>query len=151
MTFEHRIGDLFEQTDLEAIGHGVNCVGAMRSGIAARFSEEFPEMEERYRQLCAKNLLKLGMVWPWFDDELELWVFNLATQFQPGKNAKLEAVEKSVQKALEFCEKKKIASLGLPQIGCGIGGLVWEYEVKPVLEYLATDSKTHLVLVTFDA
>lgn len=34
---EYRIGDLFAQDDVDAIGHGVNCVGAMGAGIAVVF------------------------------------------------------------------------------------------------------------------
>lgn len=32
-------GDLFEQTHLDAIGHGVNCKGVMGAGIAAQFKK----------------------------------------------------------------------------------------------------------------
>lgn len=148
MSFEHRQGDLFEQTDLEAIGQGVNCRGKMGSGIAVTFKEHFPEMYEIYAELCEENKLKLGVVWPWYDDELELWIFNLASQYNTGRDATLEAVLTSTAKALTFCEKKGITSLGLPQIGCGIGGLEWE-EVSPKLEALGEDSPVHLVLVTF--
>lgn len=52
MTFEHRVGDLFEQEDAEAIGHGVNCKGKMGSGIAVTFRDTFEEMHEKYVDLC---------------------------------------------------------------------------------------------------
>lgn len=146
MTVEHVVGDLFEQ-DVAAIGHGVNCKGLMGSGIAVLFKEEFPEMHTKYVELCEAQKLKLGMVWPWKDEELELTVFNMATQFKPGRNADMDAVKTTVQKVLAYCEKKGLESVALPRIGSGIGGLKWD-EVAAEIEKLAGPSKVHVVLVT---
>lgn len=147
MTVEYRTGDLFEQVDLDAIGHGVNCMGKMGSGIAVLFKNEFPEMYESYAKLCEQKKLKLGMVYPWHEEELELWVFNLATQFKTGRNADLDAVRMTVKKMLAFCEKKCITSVGLPQIGSGIGGLNWR-EVSKAIEEIADQSSVNVVLMT---
>ena len=147
MSYEARVGDLFEQPDLEAIGHGVNCVGKMGTGIAVLFKNEFPEMHEEYVNLCKAEKLKLGMVWPWEEEELELWVFNLATQFRTGANADIRAVRLTVAKALAYCERKGIESLGLPRIGSGVGGLNWS-DVEPILQELGEASPVHLVSVT---
>lgn len=146
MTFEHRTGDLFEE-GLEAIAHGVNCKGVMGAGIATVFRDDFPEMFEAYRKLCKGGKLKPGMVYPWFDEELELWVFNLATQPTPGPTADLAAIRLTVQKMLAFCEKKGIESVGLPRIGSGLGGLEWD-DVRATIEEVAESSPVHLVIVS---
>lgn len=148
MTVEHRTGDLFAMPDLEAIGHGVNCKGKMGSGIAVVFRNTFPAMHKAYVKLCSEGKLQLGMVFPWHDEERDLWIFNMASQYYPGADARMDALLTTVDKVLAFCEKRNIRSIGLPQIGCGIGGLDWA-EVAPAIEERARDSSVKVVLVTF--
>jgi O-acetyl-ADP-ribose deacetylase (regulator of RNase III) len=147
MTVEYRSGDLFAQSDLAALGHGVNCRGVMGSGIAPLFKNCYPEMFKAYHQLCVRNVLEPGLVYPWKDEPTGLWIFNMATQDEPGRDARLEAVKTTVGKVLAFCENNGIESLGLPRIGCGIGGLQWKTVLKEI-ERLAQDSSVRVVLVS---
>lgn len=133
MSFREVEGDLFE-LGLPAIGHGVNCRGMMGAGIARIFRDRYPGMYAAYNILCEKDCLPLGCVMIW--KEANVTIYNLATQLFPGAEATLEAVENSVRLAVSNCATAGISALGLPRIGCGIGGLNWP-DVKAIMEKVA--------------
>ena len=117
-------GDLFDgiQThNLDAIGHGVNCKGVMGAGIAFQFAKKFPHMEEAYNEVCENRWLGPGGLFVW--EEPSLIVYNLASQYWPGSDAKLEWLNASLKKMLNDAEARSIKRIGIPRIGTGIGGL----------------------------
>lgn len=145
MTIEHVVGDLFAQ-DVQAIGHGVNCYGEMGAGIAVVFRRGYPAMYDEYRRRCEAGEFGLGSILAWKTKSGKA-IYNLGTQFQPGRNASLEGIRWSVTRMLAHAELNDIGSVALPQIGCGIGGLSWN-EVRNLLEGVAERSAVHLVTVT---
>lgn len=120
---KYQEGDLFDM-GFPAIAHGANCVGVMGAGIAKQVRRRWPVLYSRYRADCADGVAKLGS-WTVYDDSSPI-VYNLFTQFQPGPNADLVAIERSLLGALWDCEDRGIDTLGIPMIGAGIGGLRWE-------------------------
>jgi O-acetyl-ADP-ribose deacetylase (regulator of RNase III) len=144
MSFTEVTGDLFDM-DLPAIGHGVNCVGIMGAGIARVFRDKYPDMFAAYKIRCAFHRLHPGQVMSW--NAGNQMILNLATQFYPGADATLGDVDAAVKQALRFCEKEGIASLGLPRIGSGIGGLRWE-DVRKIMKDAAEASPVTLVVVS---
>jgi O-acetyl-ADP-ribose deacetylase (regulator of RNase III) len=148
MTFVERTGDLFEADDLDAIAHGVNCRGVMGAGIALEFKNRFPENYKNYLRWCKSGYLHPGglMVLRIVNDPGPL-VFNLASQDKPGPHAKYRWVASSVAKMLDEAENPegKIKRIGIPQIGCGIGGLEWHH-VRELLRLVAGDSPIELVV-----
>lgn len=116
-----RTGDLFA-SGLPAIAHGVNCRGVMGAGIAASFRQRWPDMYEAYRQYCGAGLLHPGDVFSWGPPGSV--IFNLATQAEPGPDAKPWMITAAVGKMIQVaCYDYGLAEIGLPMIGCGIGGL----------------------------
>lgn len=119
-----REGDLFE-SGLPAIAHGVNCRGVMGAGIATQFKARYPDMFESYRRRCLKGHMMPGDIMAW--QHGQGIVFNLATQDKPGADAQpwmiTAAVGHMVAEAHYFHRKYNITEIGMPMIGCGIGGL----------------------------
>lgn len=125
------VGDLLKSARthnlINALGHGANCWSTMGSGIAGKIASDFRELmltdkiDERSPEERMGNLSHA------FDKGF--LGFNLYTQFYPGPNAKFEAVKSSVQLMLENVHELVDADhddkvvIGLPAIGCGIGGL----------------------------
>lgn len=131
----HKIGDIFT-TDQPAIGHGVNLWGVMGSGIAVLVRRNFPEIFTPYKKACTKKTLTPGGMLPIFTKDT--WIFNLASQVQPGANASLALLEDSVHESFRFAEEENISGFALPRIGAGVGGLEWP-DALAVLEKVAAE------------
>lgn len=130
-------GDLF---DYPVIAHGVNCVGAMGSGIALPFKQRFPNMHYSYVQLCESGMLQPGGIQAWREkDQLtgaRHFGYNIASQYYPGKDAKMLWLTQGVATAINHAKRQGYSQLAIPRIGAGIGGLEWA-QVKLRLEALA--------------
>ena len=148
--FSEITGDLFDPAHgFEAIGHGVNLKGVMGAGIAKTVSDRYPAIMEPYRRACRSGELALGGHQMWEAPD-GLLVVNLATQQDLGRDARLWAVEQSVRSALDDLVGRGVSRFGVPQLGCGIGGLDWD-AVSAVLEQEAVLwDDIELVAVTWD-
>ena len=132
---EHAVGNLFTHPGIDALAQGVNCQGAMGAGIATKFREMDEDMYQDYRDLCSRSGLPLGGLHTWRMADGR-WIYNLASQFNLGKDARYPAIAASLTLALEHAVEHDVTSIGLPRIGCGIGGLDW-VGVRQVIEDVA--------------
>lgn len=135
-----RQGDLFN-SDAKMIGHGINCKGAMRAGIATQFSTRFPDMYEEYKKLCRQQAIKPGDVFYYFDEAENRHIANIASQYRPGPDARYSWTLKGIRSALDIAQWHGYRSLALPRIACGIGGLDW----NTLRENLIHEFKDHRV------
>jgi O-acetyl-ADP-ribose deacetylase (regulator of RNase III) len=135
-------GDLFD-SGLPALAHGCNAQGVMGAGIAAQFRSRYPEMYREYRKWCHETLPSLGDVFVWTGDDVT--IFNLITQVDPGPEARSEAVAMAVANMLDYAEAAGIPEIGLPWIGCGIGGLKISV-VRNILMILSLTTDVELVV-----
>lgn len=138
-----RHGDLFASDDLDALAHGCNCRGVMGAGIAREFRRRWPDMYQAYRQRCLSGSVSPGDLLPWQTGQLV--IYNMATQDQPGRYATIEAVRQSAAAMIRHAQLRGISRIGMPQIGCGIGGLAWP-DVQAVLTDAAAQSEVELVV-----
>jgi O-acetyl-ADP-ribose deacetylase (regulator of RNase III) len=137
-------GDLFVSTEIKAYAHGCNCAGAMGRGIALEFKAHWPKMYEEYKTRCSRGEFTLGDVFVW--EEEGQTIFNLGTQPDWKRSARLTAISSSVNKMLEEAEKRNIEEIALPQIGAGLGGLKWQ-DVKKTLEESGRLTNIQLLVV----
>lgn len=129
-------GDLFT-SEQPAIGHGVNIRGVMGSGIAPLVRAHFPAVFPPYKAACDRGELEPGDMLP-VEVEENKWVFNLASQDNTGRNARLEWVDQSLISSFEYCLEHGISGFAIPRIGAGVGGLNWK-DVKEVIINVASD------------
>ena len=54
-----KTGNIFS-TDKQTIVNTINCVGVMGKGIALGFRLRYPEMFERYKDLCKSKQIAIG-------------------------------------------------------------------------------------------
>lgn len=139
-------GDLVASATLfDAIAHGCNAQGVMGSGIAKQIRDKFPQVYEAYKRAHSKHGLNPGecVRVKGNSPTLSLQVMNLITQQHYGRSGRYaspEAIRKSLNTALSslaFDFRPKVPTIGLPLIGCGLGGLDWEQEVRPIYEDLS--------------
>jgi len=154
-------GDLFAHTfsgrNNTCIGHGVNSAGAMGAGIAIEFKKRFPEMFSEYRNRCQSGLIFPGITWIWKEptgiyltkqetlDEEHIWIYNLAIKAHWKLNATYEAIEDSLKNMAIHMNENSFEEIGLPWIGCGLGGLE-KSKVKAIMEKISEDYKINIVV-----
>lgn len=127
--------DLFDQGEFEVIAHGCNCKIAMGGGIAAQIKQRYPEMHfaDVYYDLPT-GYDRLGNI----NTNADGSIYNLYTQVEAGANASLIAVEMCLLKLAKELPQTSLVpfKVGLPLIGCGIGGLEWEDVYLLIRKYL---------------
>lgn len=153
MQIEERTGNLFDMTDLDAIGHGVNTVGAMGAGIAKMFSATWKNMYLEYREECRSGILIPGTtsIYPLDDSEAIgsiSYVVNIASQDNPGANARYEWLESGLSSAVMQLTSLGVRSFGIPMIGAGIGGLEPE-KVLDIFQKVQDGTAVQIVVVHF--
>lgn len=119
------------------IAHGVNCQRAMGSGIALALMTKWPDVRTKYMKM-PKGPMMLGFA-HFIDIDDGVTVANCYTQEYFGSDGKRYADAKWVKTAMSqaFIQAEmEDVPLYAPQIGCGLGGLDWDREVKPIFEDL---------------
>ena len=114
----------------------VNCRGVMGAGMAKEFAERFPAMADNYRLSCKQyNERGAGMhpgevlLLP-IPGGAVLFAFTKGAREQPSQ---LDWVKECVVGICHVVRKQKLASVKVPALGCGPGGLLWA-DVLPLME-----------------
>lgn len=125
------------------VAHGCNSQGVMGAGVAKAIRSKWPEAFQAYREACvAKNyseeLLGTCTIVRIMDYN-NLYVANCITQHHYGFDGKVyansKAIKQSMREVFEFANMTYLP-LYTVKIGCGLGGLAWDKDVKPIFEEL---------------
>jgi len=121
---------------------GVNTRGAMGSGIALAIMRKWPHVYESYKENGTGKHLLGTTEFLLRGEEIGLVIANGYTQLNYGgdgkKYADIDAVEKCTKAAVEYADAFDLP-LYMPKIGCGLGGLSWDDEVKQVVENASSE------------
>lgn len=140
MDYKEIYGNLITEALLgkfDVISHGTNCFCLQKAGIAKQMAEIFNTDELWLEDYVYKGKInKLGMIdyqrieisSGLIVDKEEpkegtLTIVNAYTQFQPGKHLDYDALTLCLRK-INFLFKGK--HIGLPEIGCGIAGGIFD-------------------------
>lgn len=129
----YHVGNLFH-TDKHVIGHGVNCVKNMNSGIAHTIKNMFPEVFEAF---MTKDFLG-GDIQAVTTNNGQFTVLNIATQINGGANANLQFIEYGIRNSFEWVVANGYEGFAIPRIGAGVGGLEWE-DVNEVMSNVSKE------------
>lgn len=147
-------GDILS-SQARAIAHGVAPNDDFHTGLALSLREHAPALYKDFRHYCQSTHPKPGSLWTWTGADGQR-VVNLFTQEpaeghhggKPGK-ATLANVRHALKALRHEVEREGFASLALPRIATGVGGLDWD-EVRPLVEeYLGDLPIPVLVYTTF--
>jgi len=151
---ERRIGDIFEQKDLDVIAHQANCHHLMGGGIAAVIKKRYPFAYATDLTTVYGSRDKLGTFSLAEIDDEDIYIANLygqydiANQFNKSRATKYDALYDALDSLYERVanftsyrgERPKI---GVPcGLGCALGGGSWTV-VAAILEDIFEGS--HLV------
>ena len=131
---EFKEGNLFAE-DVEALVNAVNCVGVMGRGVALQFRRAFPGNFNAYAVRCKRNEMRLGEVFVFEAANLDnpRYIINFPTKRHWRDKSRLEDIEPGLKSLVRTIQQRHIRSAALPALGCGLGGLNWAREVRPLL------------------
>ena len=138
-------GSLFD-LGAPALGQGVNLAGKMGLGIARDFAHRYPGLLDDYRTAITNGRLTIGASHLYTHTDGTV-IVNIATQIRTGRDARYEAIETGLDHALGELHHTGITRLGLPRIGCGIGGLQWP-QVYDIIVDVAADHPVTILIAT---
>ena len=123
--------DLFD-SPARVLVNTVNTVGVMGKGIAKRFKQVYPDMFERYQELCENDNFDIGELWLYKTPNR--WVLNFPTKRHWRARSQPEYIERGLRKFVDTYHDHGITSVSFPLLGCGNGELDWETQVRPLME-----------------
>ena len=130
MAIRYVTGDLLA-ADSEALVNSVNCVGVMGRGVALAFKRRFPHNYKAYKAACDRGELQPGRMFVFETGELvPRLIINFPTKRHWRAGSRLTDVEAGLSALVAEIERRRIHSIALPPLGCGLGGLEWT-KVKP--------------------
>lgn len=130
-------GDILA-TKAQAIAQGVAANDPMNQGLAAALHQRYPAMHKDFHHWCRQKHPKPGSAWVW-SGAGGVRVINLITQdggYEHGnkrQRATVSGVNHALRALRKLIESEHIASVALPRLATGVGGLDWS-EVRPLIE-----------------
>lgn len=120
-------GDLFKDNSADAIVNAVNCQGVMGGGIALAFKNRYPFYYYDYKTKCKYGRIMMGRVDPYAlylkTADAPRMIFSFPTMLEPGTASELVWIDKAMADLIHNCTFFGIRVVGMPALGCGIGGL----------------------------
>jgi O-acetyl-ADP-ribose deacetylase (regulator of RNase III) len=135
MGIRYERGDLLV-APVEAVVNTVNTHGVMGKGIALQVKQRWPEVERAYRAASKRGEVALGqmhVVERGGLGEGPRFVINFPTKGHWRSRSKLSDIESGLTALQALIGELKLASIAVPPLGCGNGGLDWA-EVRPRIE-----------------
>lgn len=149
-TIKGNLLDAFDRGDVDVIAHQCNCFCNMGSGIAPQIAKRYPGAEAVDSATIKGDSDKLGTFTcaivsrnvngETIDDGI---VYNLYGQYGyggAGVNTKYESLKRAMQKMQQdLKDENNEGIIGLPLIGCGLGGGDWEVVSKIINEVFTNE------------
>jgi O-acetyl-ADP-ribose deacetylase (regulator of RNase III) len=153
----HEVSGDILKSRAQAIAHGVAPNDDFHTGLALSLREHAPALYKDFRHYCQSTHPKSGGLWTWAGADGRR-IINLFTQDgaeghhggKPGK-ATVSNVRHALKALRAEIDEQKIATLALPRLATGVGGLDWA-DVSPLVqEYLADAGIPVYVYTTYHA
>jgi len=127
------------KANVEALVNTVNTVGVMGKGIALMFKEAFPDNFIKYEKACKGGKVKVGYLFIYENEKLfgPKWIINFPTKQHWRNRTRIEWVTDGLKELRKFILENSVKSIAIPPLGCGNGGLDWQFVRKEIETYLS--------------
>ncbi|MCC6977576.1 MAG: macro domain-containing protein, partial [Candidatus Melainabacteria bacterium] len=107
----------------------------MGKGLALQFKQAYPDNFKQYARACKSGEVKPGCMFIVPTNRLDnpKFVINFPTKRHWKDHSRIDDIKSGLLALVEETSARKIASLAVPPLGCGLGGLKWS-DVKPLIE-----------------
>ena len=119
----------------------VNCVGVMGKGLAKVMKSIYPWAFDDYVKKCKSNVLRPGEIvvstHPQTLIEFEQpppVIIHAATKDHWRNKTKIEWINSVLKQLDEFMTNSPLNTIAIPKLGCGLGGLSWDLQVKQLFK-----------------
>lgn len=144
---EYRTGDIL-QADAEALVNTVNCVGVMGRGVALQFKNAFPANFKAYEEACRRGEVQPGrmFVHPTGGLTNPKFIINFPTKRHWRGKSQMRDIDAGLQALVSELRTRRIASVAVPPLGSGLGGLVWEDVRRRIEDELGGLTDLHVIV-----
>lgn len=121
--------------DAKYLVNPVNCVGVMGKGLALEFKKKYPKMFYTYKLYCNNRKINPGHITFIADGDHVIVLFPTKRHWRD--RSKKEDIDNGLKDLSEQIDiilaTGNNFTIAIPRIGCGLGGLNWECQVKPLI------------------
>ncbi|HBQ12864.1 MAG TPA: Appr-1-p processing protein [Myxococcales bacterium] len=114
------------KADVEALVNTVNTKGVMGKGLALQFKRAFPEAFREYDRACRAGEVEVGRMHVVERLTSPRYIINFPTKKHWRGRSRLAFIEAGLRDLIRVVREREIASIAIPPLGCGLGGLQWE-------------------------
>lgn len=123
----------------DALVDPVNTVGVAGKGLAKAFARRFPDAAYyRYIEHCRSGRLQLGQVSHVADGPSGKAIVFFPTKRHWRELSNLADIQDGLESLRTLITRQEWASVAIPALGCGCGGLNWR-KVQPAIEKALAD------------
>jgi hypothetical protein len=105
-------------------------------GCALEASMRYPQLKV---QLATQLMITGNHCYAWRFTERDKILITFPVKHEWMQKADLDLITRSSHELITIVNRLNISSIVLPRPGCGNGKLIWEDEVKPILEKVLGD------------
>lgn len=129
------MGDILK-SKMSVLVNTVNCVGVMGKGIALDFKKTYPNMFFEYSKMCKDKKIQPGHIYPYYIDG-KISILNFSTKDHWRNPSKISYIKSGLEQFVNEYKSLGIKSIAFPPLGCGNGGLHWDYVGPLMYSYLS--------------
>lgn len=130
---ELKQGDIL-LSEVDALVNSVNCVGIMGRGVALQFRKAFPENFRVYRAACERKEVHPGKMLVYETGLLQpRFIINFPTKRHWKGKSRIEDIDAGLRALVGEIHDRRIWSVAIPPLGCGLGGLDWKVVRRKII------------------
>lgn len=137
--FKYKVGNILD-TECKYILNPVNCVGTMGKGLALQIAKAYPESVGPYKEDCNDGSLSIGHLTS-FNAKDGKTIINFPTKNHWRDPSKYRYIEEGLERLAFQIElsghKNSYLSFAIPPLGCGLGGLKYDFVHELIQIYLS--------------
>jgi O-acetyl-ADP-ribose deacetylase (regulator of RNase III) len=132
--------------EADALVNTVNTVGVAGKGVALQFRQAFPDNYGSYARAAKRGEVVPGRMFVYMTGLIRpRFIINFPTKRHWRGKSRIQDIREGLRDLVHVLEELDIASVAIPPLGCGNGGLDWA-EVRPLIVQALEPLKTEVLL-----